>query len=276
MSTLEDFVLYSQLLPRITIANRERLPGVYETSVSYGDNLHQQVVLMLPINPLDEGQLVVFIHGGEWRRGHPLEYRFVGNFFASQRYPVLLLGYRLVPEFRYPTQVADVFDGLKAGLVAAKENGIQANKLILAGHSAGGHLASLLAFDKTRLSKYGLRQSRIQGLVALSSPLDFSACQNLRVRTLISDFMDGSDWDEANPILFVKGRERIPVLAIHGAMDTLVEVENSVNFAQRINEEDKELAELVISERKLHLDTLDAFLGNGALPALILDWFERL
>ena len=56
---------------------------------------------------------IFFIHGGGWWQGSPSLYSGVGKYFFKHGYTVVLVGYRLVPHYRYPIQIEDVFKALR-------------------------------------------------------------------------------------------------------------------------------------------------------------------
>jgi len=83
--------------------------------------------------------------------GDPLQYRFIGRFFAQLGYLTILGGYRLAPKHQFPAQLDDVCVGLKAGLAQLTSDGISVNQLVLGGHSAGAPLASLMTYNPSIL-----------------------------------------------------------------------------------------------------------------------------
>ena len=56
---------------------------------------------------------IFFIHGGGWWQGSPSLYSGVGKYFFKHGYTVVLVGYRLVPHYRYPIQIEDAFKALR-------------------------------------------------------------------------------------------------------------------------------------------------------------------
>ncbi|MBE7212853.1 MAG: alpha/beta hydrolase fold domain-containing protein, partial [Gluconacetobacter diazotrophicus] len=87
------------------------------------------------------GTLVVMLHGGGWTTGTIDEYEPLARAMAAAtRCPVLVVGYRLAPEHRFPAAVEDCVDAVEwaaRSLAGGRE-------LVLMGDSAGGNLAAVV------------------------------------------------------------------------------------------------------------------------------------
>lgn len=110
--------------------------------------------------------LVVFVHGGGWKRGSkdvaasryaPAHYTGLGYNYAS-------INYRLVPAATVEQQAADVALAVKALLDRSRELGIDRRKVVITGHSAGAHLVALVGTDEQYLRAAGLSFADIAGV----------------------------------------------------------------------------------------------------------------
>lgn len=135
-----------------------------DRTVIYGDHLRQQVDVFTPENGIDEGPLVVFIHGGAWTMGShkaigskPQHFNDNGYYFASA-------GYRLLPDSPVEQQASDIGEALRSLRGQAQSIGFNADQIVLMGHSAGAHLAALVATDP---SYAGEAFGAIKGVVLL-------------------------------------------------------------------------------------------------------------
>ena len=77
---------------------------------------------------------------------------YIGSFFNKLGYNVLIIGYRLVPLYKYPTQINDVFEALKT--FSNNENSTR--DIIVIGFSAGGELACNLVYNLKKQLSMGL------------------------------------------------------------------------------------------------------------------------
>ena len=120
--------------------------------------------------------VVFFVHGGGWMIGDKDMfglYRGVGRFFARKGYVAVLVNYRLSPGVKHPEHVRDVAQAFAWTRRHIGEHGGAADQIFLAGHSAGGHLVSLLATDPRYLKapelKLGDRdRAAIRGVISVS------------------------------------------------------------------------------------------------------------
>ena len=134
------------------------------STVVYGDHLRQQVDVYTPDDAVGDAPLVVFIHGGGWQNGNramvqakPQHFKDAGFVFASA-------GYRLLPDAPVEQQAADIGAALRALRAQAETGGFDPDRIVLMGHSAGAHLAALVASDP---SYAGDAFGAIKGVVLL-------------------------------------------------------------------------------------------------------------
>jgi acetyl esterase/lipase len=88
------------------------------------------------------------------------------SFFCEQGFVYVAINYRLVPAVRHPDNVRDV--SRCSGWVHdhIREYGGDPARLFLMGHSAGGHLVSLVATDDRRLAEYGKDPAILSGVIS--------------------------------------------------------------------------------------------------------------
>lgn len=118
--------------------------------------------------------VLVFLHGGGWVAGDRFWYRFVGKRFAQAGFVAVLPSYRLAPKNRHPAQIDDAAAAVAWTFRHASEFGGDARRLFVAGHSAGGHLASLLATRPEHLARFGLGTQDLRGVISMSGVYDVS------------------------------------------------------------------------------------------------------
>lgn len=134
--------------------------------------------LYLPRDAVDV-PVVMFIHGGGWTAGGRSEHAFVGWALADEGIATAVIGYRLSPGVRHPVHVQDAaraFAWLHQNMAAY---GGRNDRIFVMGHSAGGHLAALLALDGRYLAAHGLSTDAIRGVLGLSGIYRIPAMKGL-------------------------------------------------------------------------------------------------
>lgn len=219
--------------------------------LSYGSRPDQVADLRLPGPRPESGQagspvtLILFLHGGFWRaaydRAHagPLATALAAAGFAV-----------CVPEFRRTGQpgggwpgtfddVATAVDVLP-GLVAAAPGVSGPLRVLLAGHSAGGHLA-LWAASRHRLpagSRWHAPRPQLAGVVTLAAVADLAACYQRQLGSgAVTDLLGGGPVDQparyasTDPAVLLPAGAAIRL--VHGAVDDVVPPDLSTSYAAR-------------------------------------------
>ena len=113
--------------------------------------------------------VVVFVHGGTWDSGDKSDYPFIADSLAGHGYTTVIVNYRLVPKITFPSYAEDV--ALALAWVFAHTELLGSQSIFLMGHSAGAHIAALVAFDERYLVPYGAPS--LAGFIGLAGPYDF-------------------------------------------------------------------------------------------------------
>ncbi|MFB3903263.1 MAG: alpha/beta hydrolase [Acidobacteriota bacterium] len=145
-----------------------------------GPNAHPTKHLLDLYLPRQESgfPLLVFVHGGAWTRGDKAAYagayEYLGAAVAGQEVGVAVINYRLSPEVTHPEHVRDVARAVAWLYRNSGQYGWSPGRIYLVGHSAGAHLAALLAVDPSYLQAVGLKPEIIKGVVAISGVYDLT------------------------------------------------------------------------------------------------------
>ncbi|WP_108483006.1 alpha/beta hydrolase [Oceaniglobus ichthyenteri] len=145
--------------------------GRAELDQPYGPGPRQRYDLFMP-----EGEprgLFVFVHGGYW---HSLDRSYWSHLAAgpvAHGYVVAVPGYTLCPEVR----IRDIGVEIAAAVDAAA--GRIAGPVVLAGHSAGGHLVARIAAQGSALS--GATRARLSAVIPISGLSDLRPFLRLRM-----------------------------------------------------------------------------------------------
>lgn len=174
--------------------------------------------------------VLVFIHGGGWHSGTPVNYRFIGRRFAQEGYVVVNVGYRLGPDGIYPHMLEDSAQALAWVENNVSQHGGDPARVFLMGHSAGAYNAMMLALERQWLGRAGLPDGFIKGVIGLSGPYDFFPFTSDSARNA---FGHEGDPSITQPINQARG-DAPPMLLLSGDADTTVRPRNSISLAKAL------------------------------------------
>ena len=166
--------------------------------------------------------MVVFFYGGSWTVGSRGLYRFVGAALAERGIVAVLPDYRLYPQVKFPLFLDDGALAVAWVQKHAQEFGGDPQRIVLMGHSAGGHEAAFLAYDRQLLQKAGARPEWIVGLVGLSGPYALEPDTKV-LNTIFASPYTVADWQ---PVRFVTAQAP-PTLLVHGTADDVVSIKHA-------------------------------------------------
>jgi acetyl esterase/lipase len=192
-----------------------------ETDIAYGTGPRQKLDLYRPATARADSKTVIFFYGGSWDSGSKSDYLFVAQALAANGHTVVIPDYRLYPEVRFP---AFVEDGAKAVRWTADRVGT--NKLFVMGHSAGAHIALMLAVNTPYLQGAGVDRLKLAGVIGLSGPYDFLPLKSPR----LIEIFGAANNPDVEAITFASA-PLPPALLIHGTADTIVYPRNSERLA---------------------------------------------
>jgi acetyl esterase/lipase len=219
-----------------------------EQDIAYGPLPRQKLDFYRPETPRPDGKSVIFFYGGSWDTGAKGDYLFVAQALASRGIATIIPDYRLYPEVRFP---AFIEDAALATRWAGDRVGLP--KLFVAGHSAGAHIASMLAVNTPYLAQAGVDRREIAGFIGLSGPYDFLPLKSAK----LIDIFGGANRPEIQAITFAQAP--LPrALLIHGTADTIVYPRNSEHLAAAWQRAGAPV-ELKLYEGVDHIDVVAAF-----------------
>lgn len=232
------------------------------STLRYGDAPRQQLDIYQPV-VTNKDVVLVFFYGGGWRTGARDEYRFVAQTLTRYGATVVIPDYRIYPDGVFPDFMHDAAAAVAWTHRHIAEYGGDPKKIYLIGHSAGGHIATLLALDKQYLAAQGLSTDMLAGVVGLAAPTDFASTLEAKYRPA---FGDQAALDRAQPIRYARG-DAPPLFLQHGANDSVVLPRNSLALAERITSRGGQ-AQARIYPDKGHAGLLLIFSRFGATSIL--------
>jgi acetyl esterase/lipase len=204
--------------------------------VAYGPDPRHRLDLYLPKGGAGahRRKTLVFIHGGGWQRGDKDRYRFLGRAYAKAGYVAVLINYRLYPQARFPAFVEDAARAIGWVRANVRRYGGDPGRIYLMGHSAGAHIAALLALDPHYLRAAGVPRRAIGGLIGLAGPYVFHPRQ---VRRLVPIFA-AHPHPNARPVHFARNGAATaegggpPLLLLSAGLDAIVGRRNGPGLAK--------------------------------------------
>lgn len=176
---------------------------------------------------------VFAIYGGAWRNGTPQYDAALNRGLAHQGYAVFALDYRHAPKYRFPTAVDDARSEVAFIRRDAARYNINPNGTAILGHSSGGELAALVAFDP---------RSPVRALISYSGAIDLTmgwkyppVPDPIGVRAVIEGYIGDTpahapDRYRAASLLDHVRPGLPPVLLIYGARDHVVDIRYAWKF----------------------------------------------
>ena len=200
---------------------------------SYGTNAQQVMDVFLPANrSTSSTKVFIWIHGGGWVDGSKDEFvEFKPWLEAVQDdYAYIAINYRLfniaTGANKFPSQEEDVKNAL-AYIQSQLDTWDVSDDIILAGGSAGGHLALLHSYKN---NQNGL----IKAVVAFFPPTELVSFYgfNLFTQLLFDNLLGGSPaarpalYSDSSPLGFITPNS-VPTVFFHGDIDTVVPISQS-------------------------------------------------
>lgn len=192
-------------------------PGRIESDIAYGPAAAQRYDVYLPPAGRQSAPAVVMVHGGAWRIGDKDNRRVVEHKAARWQprgIAFISVNYRMLPDCAPLDQARDVARALAHVQQNAARWGVDRERIVLVGHSAGAHLIALLAARPDLAAEAGARPWL--GTVLLDSgALDVPAIMNAR-HPRFYDRAFGSNpayWHAVSPYHQLAGPSA-PILAV--------------------------------------------------------------
>lgn len=229
---------------------------------------------------------LVFVHGGAWVGGDPKQTsRLLLHHLARRGWVVAAIRYPLSPDATFPDHLIGVKRGLAWAKTEGRGHGIDPERVVVAGGSAGGHLASLAALTAGE-SRYqpGFEEvdTSVRACVSLYGVYDFLNRNRTRPdwplipRAVMKAAADEAreSYRAASPIDQVR-RHSPPFLVVHGTHDSLIPPAEAAHFVEALAaESDSEVIHLEVRGAQHAFDTL-ASRRVRAVVAAVTAFVER-
>jgi len=255
-NSVPDFMVYAKRF--MTNAADARAALSPRENVPYGATV-METLEVYPAQGNEPAPIFLFIHGGYWKSLDASVFSGVAPGPAAAGMAVINMTYDLCPAVTIDEIVRQVRAAIAWTWHNAESFGGDRNRIIVSGHSAGGHLTAMAML--TDWSRYGLPDDVVKAGFAISGlfdlePLSFSWIQqDLRLTA------DTIRWQ--SPIHLVKPVSA-PLVLAWGDADPSAFAAQSERFADAWQAAGNKVSSFVI-ENANHFEVLDGFLTEDGI-----------
>jgi acetyl esterase/lipase len=240
------FVLTDSARGQAPVASKN--PNVtLETDLVYRTVGDQKIKLDLAYPKVGKGPfpVIVCVHGGAWRMGSKRDLRGWIEHLADQGFVAASVGYRLVPDVKWPGQVEDVQTAVRWLRTNGAKYNLDPKRVGAMGFSAGGHLVSFLGMidkhDGFECKECAEASSKVNCVVNFFGPVDLcyygsdESAQNAVFKPMLGHRFDENQecYKKASPINYIT-KETTPFLIFHGTEDRLVPIDQSRKLHEKL------------------------------------------
>ena len=213
-----------------------------QLNVSYGDNPLQKMDIYLPANrSAATTKVLILIHGGAWTSGDKADLKSYIDSFKTRLpgYAIFNINYRLSskPNNVFPTQENDVKAALDY-IYSKAEILLISDKYVLAGESAGAHLAMLQGFKQSLPVKPKVIAS-FSGPSDLIEMYNNPVVGNMLISQALADAIGttpGKDsllYATSSPVNFISTTSP-PTIIFQGGIDPLVSTTQALKVQKKL------------------------------------------
>lgn len=179
--------------------------------VAYGPDYWQKIDIYLPDTaPARRVPVLLFAHGGAWTHGYKEWCGLMAPALVSLPAIFVSVSYRLAPDHRYPVPMDDCRAALAWVWRHIADYGGAPDRIYVGGHSAGGHLYSLVALRHDLLRRDGLPDDVVKACFPVSAQMNLvfknPAPGSGEERIYKMFLVRAEDAIEASPITHVSAR----------------------------------------------------------------------
>ncbi|SFB01573.1 alpha/beta hydrolase [Algoriphagus aquimarinus] len=215
----------------------------------------------------DNLPVLVFFYGGSWKSGNKEMYHFLGNRLARRDVIVVVADYPLSPDYEIPAMQASALAAVNWTKDNIESYGGNPDQIFVSGHSAGGHLASLIAVKEDEL-KSSENGKKLAGSILIDAAgLDMygylqetSEGEGKKYLNAFTD--DPAVWKEFSSMYFLNDNLS-PMLILEGERTYPSIQDSRERFMKRIEEKGIENVTVKIYPKKKHIPMITQFLWTG-------------
>ncbi len=202
-------------------------------NLAYGPAERQVLDLFSPESDRP-APVVLWIHGGAWKFGDKSHLQSKPAWLTGEGWGLVAMNYRFVPTVTWREQAADVAAAIAWLQTHGAEEGLDPTRIVLMGHSAGAHLAALVANDLQYLTNAKADPGAICGVVLVDGAGYDVPRQSKFARgwlgNVYEDVFSNSPAEQqaASPLTHVKPRGQWPEFLILHCADRIASREQAI------------------------------------------------
>jgi acetyl esterase/lipase len=267
-------------------------PSISDIEYAQVDEYLLKLDLDFPAQEVKAGRdwpLIVWVHGGAWRSGSKNDVPIAS--LTKRGFAIASVDYRLSPQARFPAQVHDIKAAIRFLRAHAEEYRLDPTRFVIAGASAGGHLAALVGVSagvedlEGDVGDYRSTDASVQAIVSfygasnLHTILSQSTEYGLSVRVPALELLLGGQPDAkpelarlASPVEHVDASDP-PLWLIHGDADPQMPPEQSIEL-QKVYRKHELTVSLEMLKGAKHGGAI--FYEPQRLASLANEWMQSL
>lgn len=184
--------------------------------LAYGEAPSERLDLF-PAQVEQPAPVLVFLHGGYWRALDKADHSFLAPVFCDEGALVVVPNYALCPAVSIEHIALQLSQALAWVWRHAADHGGDPNRIVLAGHSAGGHLAAMLACCDWKAVGRDLPRHLVKGVLSISGLHDLAPIR--RTPFLQTDLrLDAQAVRRLSPVNFPA--PEAPIYCVVGAQES--------------------------------------------------------
>ena len=211
----------------------------------------------------------IFVHGGYWRALEKDIFLAVCAPFADRGFVAVNVDYGLRPEFTLPEIVAQVLRAITFIAGNAASYGGRADRIVLCGHSAGGHMVAWAASEDWRAR--GVEEIEIKAVVPVSGIFDLGPLRQTSINDDLA--LDANTARRFSPFYHLS-RPLPSMLCVVGGRETKGFLEQTQKFDTALQVAGH-ISQALIAEGLDHFSICLALADpNSAVFARVMDFME--
>ncbi|SFT38240.1 Acetyl esterase/lipase [Algoriphagus locisalis] len=268
MSKIYLALIFTFLMSSCAFQTLHRNKDINYISPNTLENLPNKSLDVYAPKKADNLPVLVFFYGGSWKSGRKEMYHFLGNRLARRDVIVVIADYPLSPDFEIPEMQASALAAVNWTKDTIENYGGDPDRIFVSGHSAGGHLASLIAVKENELEPSENGKKLAGSILIDAAGLDMygyleKMSEGEGKKYLNAFTEDPAVWREYSSIYFLT-EKLSPMLILEGERTYPSIRASRERFMKRIEEKGIENVRVKIFPKKKHIPMITQFLWTGS------------